>query len=730
MTNSPLAIALLWHMHQPFYKDLITQEYVLPWVRLHAIKDYYDMVAILDKFPEVKVNFNLVPSLLLQIEDYINHKDTIKEKCLDITKRDPKDLSLEDRIYILKNFFMANWDNMIKPYPRYYDLLLKRGRFISKDELEEVAPHFSAQEILDLQVWFNLAWFGFIYKNEDPVIKELIKKGKYFSQEDKMLVIDKQWEIMRMIIPKYRELEDRGQIEISTTPFYHPILPLLCDSDVAKDSFSQIKLPRNRFQHPEDAIRQIEAASQFHAERFGKKPQGMWPSEGSVSECIIPLMAKTGIQWMATDEGILERSIQRVEQRTRTMTAEDLCQPYRIEKEGCEVSAIFRNHFLSDQIGFVYYRFRIEEAIADFNSHLKNIRLSLPDNHKKYLVSVILDEENAWEYYSGGGKPFLEAFYKFLASNPDYKTVRVSDYLAENPPEKKLNRLFPGSWINSNFRIWIGHEEDNQAWDYLSDARAMLEQKNSNEPLAWQEIYIAEGSDWCWWYGDDHSSDNDEIFDALFRKHLKNAYSLVNERPPADLDIPIKRIRFIRPLREPVYLINPVLDGKVTNYYEWLSAGYLNISGASGAMHQTTITVLDEIYYGFNMKNLFLRLGFNFDLSMEEMKYFSYGIIFYTPVEMKAEIGYDFEEQRYIFKLYQLENKNNWQFVKCFESFGLYNILEMAIPFADIGAKPCSQVEFVVVVYRKGCEIERWPTGRGIVVTMPSDDYESNQWFV
>jgi len=728
MTNRPLSLAILWHMHQPFYKDLVTGEYVLPWVRLHAVKDYYDMVALLERFPEVRVNFNLVPSLLLQIEDYVQNK--VKDKFLDVTIKDPGDLTLEEKVFILQNFFMANWETMIKPYRRYHDLLLKRGRFVSVPELARVAKRFSAQEILDLQVWFNLTWFGFLYKREDPVIKDLIQKGKYFTPEDKKLVIEKQWEIMGKVIPKYKELQERGQIELTTTPFYHPILPLLCDTNVAKEAMPYVKLPSSSFQHPEDAEAQIRLAVEYHEQKFGSRPKGMWPSEGSVSEQIIPLVAKAGIKWLATDEGILERSLHKIEMRARTLSAAELYQPYLVEKDGQTVAMIFRNHFISDQIGFVYYRWSVSDALADFFSHLNNIRMSLPEDQRSYLVSVILDGENAWEYYPGGGKEFLEAFYGRLSRDPMVKTVRVSDYLEQFPPNKKLTKLFAGSWINSNFKIWIGHDEDNLAWDYLNKARLALEGASKEDSkTAWQEIYIAEGSDWCWWYGDDHSSENDAVFDALFRKHLKNVYSLIGRNPPKYLEIPIKKLRLVRPVKEPAYLIQPILDGEVTNYYEWLAAGQYDLSRARGAMHQIE-TILQEIYYGFSMTDLYLRLQVNLDLSSEEAKNFAFALIFSAPSEKKAELSFDAEQNRFVFKFYQMGGKQDWEYVRDLESFGVGRIIEIGIPFSKLEAKSLQTVEFMVVVYKDHQELERWPRSGVISVTVPSENYEQEQWYV
>ncbi|MFH1387670.1 MAG: glycoside hydrolase family 57 protein [bacterium] len=719
MSNQPLNLAILWHMHQPFYKDLVTGEYILPWARLHAVKDYYDMVAILDRFPEVKMTFNLVPSLLNQVEDYVNNK--VSDKFLDLTLKAPNDLSLDNKVFILQNFFLANWDIMIHPYPRYQDLLLKRGRFISPAELPKIARRFSNQELLDLQVWFNLTWFGFISKTEDPVIKGLIAKGKYFSAEDKALVISKQLEVMGKVIPKYKELSARGQIELTTTPYYHPILPLLCDSSLAKEAMPGVRLPKTNFHHPEDALEQIKMAVAFHRERFGSDPAGMWPSEGSVAPAIIPLIAKSGIKWIATDEAILERSLR------RGLLAEDLYQPYTAEHEGSEVAMIFRNHFISDQVGFVYYRWKINDALADFSGHCNNIRLSLPEDGNKYLLSVILDGENAWEFYPGGGKEFLEAFYQRLSSEQMIKTVTVSEHLEQFPPRRKLSRLFAGSWINNNFKIWIGHEEDNKAWDLLNSARLALENATGlaeeDKKTAWQEIYIAEGSDWYWWYGDDHSSENDAVFDALFRKHLKNVYSLIGRPAPKELSQAIKHVRVVRPIKEPVHLVHPILDGEVTNYYEWLSAGHFDIGKASGAMHQIE-TLVSDLYYGFSLESFFIRLDLNLYPLAEEAKTLSYAILIHAHDDFKAELLAG------VFTLSKKGAKGEWVKIKNLETFSLRRIIEFGFLFADLDLKPNEKLEFTVVIYKDGQELERWPRGGGIGVTVPSESYSDEQWYV
>jgi len=302
---------------------------------------------------------------------------------------------------------------------------------------------------------------------------------------------------------------ERRQIEISTTPFYHPILPLLCDSAIAKVALPHLTLPKKKFAHPEDAISQVEQAVKYHQERFGRPPEGMWPSEGSVSEEIIPIIAKAGIKWIATDEEILARSLA----KGHALQPAELYRPYLIEKEGQTLNIIFRNHRLSDLVGFVYSGWKGEEAAHDLIAHLHHIRESLPEIGGPYLVSLALDGENAWEYYQSNGVEFFNALYPKLSKDPLLKTITIGQFIKENPPTQKLPQLFPGSWINHNFKIWIGHEEDNLAWDYLAHARDLLtrvkpedwdEELKKKMAIAWQELFIAEGSDWCWWFGDDH----------------------------------------------------------------------------------------------------------------------------------------------------------------------------------------------------------------------------------
>jgi len=360
--------------------------------------------------------------------------------------------------------------------------------------------------------------------------------------------------------------------------------------------------------------------------------------------------------------------------------------------------------------------------------HLRNIRRSLPDDGRKYLVSIILDGENAWEYYRNNGWDFLTALYDKLAIEPGVETVRVCDFMQQNPPTDKLHHLFSGSWINHNFRIWIGHEEDNKAWDYLLKARLALESSQSADAVAWKELYISEGSDWCWWYGDDHSSDNDEAFDQLFRKHLKNIYHIIGKPYPPYLDLPIKQVAMIKPTREPTYLLTPVLDGEITNYYEWLAAGFYDISKLKGAMHQAE-TVVRALFYGYDTEKMHVRLDVNLQLMNSEAREIFYVILVSAPSQRRIKAYFDGDKQRYVLDLYE-PRRDGWQLMKTLDSVAIKDIVELSVPFADIGAKAGDEVQFMVVVSRDSQELERWPRGKGVAFNVPAADFLERQWSV
>jgi len=734
MSDYPLYISFVWHMHQPYYRDDLTGSYILPWVRMHGIKDYYDMPALLSDFPDIHQTFNLVPSLLKQIQDYVENNAT--DKFLDLTLKPASDLTQDDKLFLLKNSFMANWDTMVKPYPAYWQLLDRRGYSVSPNDLQNATRYFTVQDYLDLQVWFNLTWFDPLFKQNDPFLKGLVQKGSGFNENEKALLIKKQREVMALIIPEYKRLAEMGRIELTTTPFYHPILPLLYDTDLAKVAIPDIHLPKHRFAHPEDAKAQIDRAMAYHEKLFGSKPTGMWPAEGSVAEEVLPLFADAGIKWIGTDEGVLARSLGIHIDRDFAgvmKNPEVLYKPYLAGKGDKRVSMVFRDHTLSDLAGFVYSKWDYKNAVHDLIERLHRVRRSL--NNGPHLVSIILDGENAWEYYQNDGRDFFLYLYERLSGEQGLRCVTVGEYLKEHPAETCIDHLHAGSWINSNYRIWIGHEEDNQAWDLLSMTRdalvAYAATSSETEKLAkaWEEIYIAEGSDWCWWYGDDHFSENDEEFDLLFRTHLMNVYRIIGQDVPDELQISILREdRQALPTVQLTAFITPTIDGQVTNYFEWLPAGFYDVSQGGGAMHRGA-SIITHIYYGFDLKNMFVRLDPSGSLKDEKVSDLAFFVNFLNPKGLDVEIRIHPQERRVNAALFRGENGTRSQ-TAVIHTVAANEIIELAIPFDLIGVKPNDEVQIFVTVERSGSEVEKWPYRGYIQFKAPTDDFEAMMWQV
>lgn len=728
MSENPLYIAFVWHMHQPFYKDLISGETTLPWVRLHAIKDYLDMVEFLQGFPTLHQTFNLVPSLIEQLERLLE-PNVQKDKFFELTLKKPQDLTEAEKIFLLRNFFMANWETMIKPFPRYYDLLTKRGRYLSPEkEISPILKRFGSQDYTDLQALFNLAWFDPSYREKDAQIKELVIKGKYYSEEDKKLILDKQLEIIRRIIPTYKKMQEDGLIEISVSPFYHPILPLLCNTDVAKISYPEVKLPKVSFRHPEDAKSQIDTAIKYYIEKFAKPPQGMWPSEGSVSEEVVDLAIEAGLSWIASDEEILFKSLD------KPKDYENLYKPYMMQRKYGELALIFRDKALSDSIGFIYQHWPTEKAVSDLINRLHAIRESASKDKTAALVAIILDGENAWEHYPNNGRDFLVSLYKTLSSDSKFKLVTVSEFLKEHPPVNRLQKLHPGSWINANFAIWIGQEEKNLAWEYLAKARDTLKSYKAQHPdepsaeklqNALKEIYIAEGSDWNWWFGDDHSSANDEEFDRLFRTHISNVYKLLEQKLPEYLTIPIKAKR-VRIVRGPSALLKPVIDGIDTNYFEWINAGLIDASKFGGTMHQSE-TIVKQVYFGFDLETLYFRFNFLLPSEAEDKEGLILNLLL---MEKRVKISIPISERRDEIEYSILEEAQDgtWAESKKVKNASLNKILELAVKFSDIKAGQGEKLRISSSVERSGLIIERCPEHGPIEIVLPDADYESHLW--
>src|SRR5712671_1010376 len=609
-----LRLILLWHQHQPFYKDLVTGEYRLPWVRLHALKDYYGMVKLLDEFPNVHQNFNLVPSLITQIQDYV--AGTAQDPFLNVAAKPAKDLTQKERQFALQYLFQANPTNVIGRYPRYWEL---RERFREHGySAEKAEKYFEQQHFTDLQVLSQIAWFDEFFL-EDNDVAGLIQKERNYSLDDQSFVIKRERELLGKVLPAYADAAKNGSIEISATPFYHPILPLVCDTNEGAVSSPGLPLPQNRFRHPEDAREQLVRALDLHQQVFGLRPQGVWPSEGSVSEEALAIAHSLGVKWMATDEGVLGRSTGVFFQRDGNgrlpaHLAERLYNIHCYENGQTAMHMVFRDHTISDLIGFVYSGMDPKEAAAHLLRNIKGAAEPVLSQGRDAVVSVILDGENAWEYYPKSGREFLRRFYDALQREGGLEAVTVSEAIARHRNVSPLPSLVPGSWINANFNVWIGAPEDNRAWDYLYHAREFYTQhaaaaSEAQGKLAFEEILIAEGSDWNWWYGPEHHSANDRDFDELYRKHLANVYQALGAAPPDYLLHPITAGE-VRPAFTPqTAYIHPRVTGDKVRYFEWMGAAIYTADQRAGAMHGKQF-LLDSVYAGIDSTYVYGRLDF------------------------------------------------------------------------------------------------------------------------
>jgi alpha-amylase/alpha-mannosidase (GH57 family) len=609
-----LRVVVLWHQHQPFYKDLVTGQYRLPWTRLHALKDYYGMVKLLDEFPHVHQTFNLVPSLIAQIQDYVSGE--AQDPFLQVATKPAKDLTEGERRFALQYLFQANLVNVIGRYPRYHELWEKFHG--TGDSPERAEKYFQSQDYTDLQVLSQIGWFD-EYCLQEKDVAELVRKGHNYTLEDQRFVMARERELLARVLPVHAEAAKKGLIEISTSAFYHPILPLLCDTQMGAVSSPGLALPQNRYRHPEDAREQILRGLDLHEKVFGLRPQGAWPSEGSVSEEALAIAYQLGVKWMATDEGVLARSLGTTFSRDgygnlSPEGARRLYTIYGYENGDTRMNLLFRDHTLSDLIGFVYSGMPPQDAANNLIHKIKESAKSVIASGQDAVVPIILDGENAWEYYPHSGREFLRRFYDALQKEPGMEAVTVTEAIARHKNAASLKSVVPGSWINANFNVWIGAAEDNKAWDYLYHARNFYTQaapdaSKKQRDLAFEEIMIAEGSDWNWWYGPEHHSANDRDFDELYRKHLSNVYQALGGNPPDYLAQPITR-GVARPLYTPqTAYIHPRVAGDRMRYFEWMGAACYTADQRSSAMHGKQF-LMDEVFAGIDEQYVYGRLEF------------------------------------------------------------------------------------------------------------------------
>jgi alpha-amylase/alpha-mannosidase (GH57 family) len=733
-------VAFLWHMHQPFYQDLLTGEHVLPWVRLHALKDYWGMVAILREFPGLKATFNLVPSLLVQLEAFA--RDEARDRHLELGLKPATALSEDERAFCVEQFFHAHAPRMIDPYPRYRQLFDQRASTGVGLSARSQASHFSVDDLRDLQVWHKLVWLDADYHEHDKRVRELVAKGRGFTEDDKVTLRAIELELLRKVIPEYAAAAARGQIELSASPFYHPILPLLCDTDVYLRTHPYSRMPREPFRHPEDAAEQLSRAVALHERLFGRRPAGLWPSEGSVSDAIVPLASQAGFAWMATDEEILARSIGVRFSRNadgHVDHAGALYRAYRLGRDGGHVACGFRDHALSDLIGFSYASWSAEGAADDFVHRLVTAgrRYRAQTQGAEATVFVILDGENAWEYYDGQGRPFLRALYGRLQDHPELRTVTMSEACAG--PTEELPSIFPGSWINGDFYIWIGHPDDHRAWSQLVDARRALDAASSSPTSrqalsrAREEILIAEGSDWFWWYGDDHSSEHDLAFDELFRRHVRNVYRALDQPIPEELFV--TNISTAPPavrIERPSGFIHPTIDGETTSYFEWVGAGCVDAADTAGAMHQVTdrAPIVTAVEFGVDLGHLFVRVDGTGSLVQQLESGVELRVKFLTPPGMQVLLRGD-PHGPVTARLESRLADGAWHTRECPGlTAAAATIVELQVPFDCLGVRTHDTVAFLVSVARQGAEVERHPRHGPIEIEVPDQEFAARNWTV
>lgn len=539
MSKPPVKVVICWHMHQPYYQDQVSKTYQQPWTYLHAIKDYIDMAALIEANPRARAVVNFCPTLLEQIDDYRQQVEYFFSRHTMLT--DPlltqlvsptaPPLPMEQR-ELIRKCLRANEKHLIEAYPPFKILAsLARDALASEEKL----GYLNDQFFFDLITWYHLAWLGETVKQSNEVAKRLMTQGRNFSLQQRTQLLQLMGDLFSRVIPLYKRLADQNQVELSVTPYSHPILPLMLDVSSAKEAMPNAPIPEESYPGGEArADWQLEKAQAVFKHYFGREAWGCWPSEGAISEATVKLLARHQFKWAASGGTVLANSLK------KEMDAACLHHPYRLKKE--KLTCFFRDDNLSDMIGFNYSNWHSDDAVNNLMHHVGNIANACkhdPDT----VISIILDGENCWEHYPYNGYYFLTRLYKEFSENPDVELTTFSECLEHKVKPRSLKHLVAGSWVHGTFSTWIGDTARNHSWRLLVEAKkaydqAILEKRIPDhlQDQVDQQLAICEASDWNWWFGDYNSAESVSQFDQLYRRHLCNLYQLLGIGMPSELE--------------------------------------------------------------------------------------------------------------------------------------------------------------------------------------------------
>ena len=706
-------VLILWHMHQPRYVHPATGVPALPWVRLHAASGYLDMARALERHPGVGVTVNFVPSLVDQIEAMLagtrDELERIAEKPVDA-------LDEGERREVLARSFSVRWDKAIAPRPRYAELLARRGQDGRAESIAAVAKRFTADDLRDVQCLFLLAWLGWAARQDDPAIDALDRKGRDFDESDKATLLATMRRAAGAVLPAWRALALRGQIELCTSPYYHPIIPLLIDSDVARRAGPHDKQPP-RTQCPDGAREQILSAIALHERVFGKRPEGMWPPEGSLSPEAVAIYGECGVKWLSGDEETLARSLAAAPDDGAGISGAARAQLWR---QG-PVALTFRDRDLSDRVGFRYADVPAQVAADDL---VAAARASAGGNG---LCGIFLDGENAWESFPQRGEAFLDALYGRLEATAEAGQARarsIGEVVRERGgAARPLSRLHSGSWIDADFHIWIGDAVKNRAWALLARTRDKLsvaETVRGHDDPAVREAHrlllAAEGSDWFWWFGEPFSSAEDAVFDELFRAHLAAAWRVLGDEPPVALREPVAQGEAAAARAAvPQAFIRPRLDGRARSFYEWQGAARHEI--APGAVMAGGSHPLAAVLVGFDLEHLYVCLEPHKDdrrrVATAHMSLWVRAGDHETHLEVLLGAADGGAELR------TLGGR-----------VGSGEVVELALPFAALGARPHDELRLWATLEFAGVVMARVPQGGALATQVPWPGWGDENWSV